>query len=180
MGPVRRDHDDVRRRATRPLADPGPRGADRSWRGYARTFFSAVTEQARAAGVKRRARAVPAAGRSPTLRSCEPWSREPPRSRSSRSTTAACSTRSIGHQLRGRSARVRRRSSRAALRSPCGTGCGTPRRPSREPQAGVLFIPYQAGQIAALRSTISAWMRLAIFEAMNRRRGRPAPVVRRG
>jgi type IV secretory pathway TraG/TraD family ATPase VirD4 len=36
---------------------------------------------------------------------------------------------------------------------------------------GVLFIPYQAGQIAALRSTISAWMRLAIFETMNREEG---------
>ena len=33
-------------------------------------------------------------------------------------------------------------------------------------RAGVLFMPYKAGQIAALRSTISAWMRLAIFEAM--------------
>jgi type IV secretory pathway TraG/TraD family ATPase VirD4 len=32
---------------------------------------------------------------------------------------------------------------------------------------GVLFIPYQAGQIAALRSQISAWMRLSIFEAMS-------------
>jgi type IV secretory pathway TraG/TraD family ATPase VirD4 len=32
---------------------------------------------------------------------------------------------------------------------------------------GVLFIPYKAGQIAALRSTISAWMRLAIFETMD-------------
>jgi len=32
---------------------------------------------------------------------------------------------------------------------------------------GVLFIPYKAGQIAALHSTISAWMRLAIFEAMD-------------
>jgi type IV secretory pathway TraG/TraD family ATPase VirD4 len=31
---------------------------------------------------------------------------------------------------------------------------------------GVLFIPYKAGQIAALSSTISAWMRLAIFESM--------------
>jgi type IV secretory pathway TraG/TraD family ATPase VirD4 len=29
-------------------------------------------------------------------------------------------------------------------------------------------MPYKAGQIAALRSTISAWMRLAIFEAMDR------------
>jgi type IV secretory pathway TraG/TraD family ATPase VirD4 len=32
---------------------------------------------------------------------------------------------------------------------------------------GMLFIPYRAGQIAALRSMIAAWMRLAIFEAMN-------------
>jgi len=32
---------------------------------------------------------------------------------------------------------------------------------------GVLFIPYRAGQIAALRSIIAAWLRLAIFEAMN-------------
>jgi type IV secretory pathway TraG/TraD family ATPase VirD4 len=36
---------------------------------------------------------------------------------------------------------------------------------------GVLFIPYKAGQIAALRSTISAWMRLAIFEAMSQPEG---------
>lgn len=32
---------------------------------------------------------------------------------------------------------------------------------------GVLFIPYRAGEVAALRSSVSAWMRLAIFEAMN-------------
>jgi type IV secretory pathway TraG/TraD family ATPase VirD4 len=32
---------------------------------------------------------------------------------------------------------------------------------------GVLFIPYKAGQIAALRSMIATWMRIAIFEAMN-------------
>jgi type IV secretory pathway TraG/TraD family ATPase VirD4 len=32
---------------------------------------------------------------------------------------------------------------------------------------GVLFIPYRAVQIAALRSVIAAWMRLAIFEAMS-------------
>jgi type IV secretory pathway TraG/TraD family ATPase VirD4 len=36
---------------------------------------------------------------------------------------------------------------------------------------GVLFIPYQAGQIPALRSIISAWMRLAIFETMSREEG---------
>jgi type IV secretory pathway TraG/TraD family ATPase VirD4 len=33
---------------------------------------------------------------------------------------------------------------------------------------GILFIPYRAGQIAALRSMIATWMHLAIFEAMSR------------
>jgi type IV secretory pathway TraG/TraD family ATPase VirD4 len=32
---------------------------------------------------------------------------------------------------------------------------------------GALFVPYRAGQIAALRSIIAAWIRLAIVEAMN-------------
>ncbi|MGH8143668.1 MAG: type IV secretion system DNA-binding domain-containing protein [Steroidobacteraceae bacterium] len=32
---------------------------------------------------------------------------------------------------------------------------------------GALFIPYRAGQVAALRSLIAAWIRLAIFEAMD-------------
>jgi type IV secretory pathway TraG/TraD family ATPase VirD4 len=34
-------------------------------------------------------------------------------------------------------------------------------------QPGLLFIPYRAGQIAALRSMIATWMYLAIFEALN-------------
>jgi type IV secretory pathway TraG/TraD family ATPase VirD4 len=33
--------------------------------------------------------------------------------------------------------------------------------------SGVLFIPYRAAQIAALRFMIATWMRLAIFEAMS-------------
>jgi len=32
---------------------------------------------------------------------------------------------------------------------------------------GVLFIPYQANQIAALRNMVAAWMRLALFQAMS-------------
>jgi type IV secretory pathway TraG/TraD family ATPase VirD4 len=43
------------------------------------------------------------------------------------------------------------------------------RRPSA---AGVLFMPYKAGQIAALKSMIATWMRLAIFEAMNAQENR--------
>jgi Type IV secretion-system coupling protein DNA-binding domain/EamA-like transporter family len=38
-------------------------------------------------------------------------------------------------------------------------------------RGGALFMPYTAGEIATLRSTISAWMRIAIFEAMNREEG---------
>jgi Type IV secretion-system coupling protein DNA-binding domain len=37
--------------------------------------------------------------------------------------------------------------------------------------SGVLFIPYQAGQIEALRTMIAAWMKLAIFETMSGREG---------
>lgn len=36
---------------------------------------------------------------------------------------------------------------------------------------GVLFVPYQAAQIAALRSVIAAWIRIAIVEAMSRPEG---------
>jgi type IV secretory pathway TraG/TraD family ATPase VirD4 len=38
-------------------------------------------------------------------------------------------------------------------------------------RGGVLFLPYKATEIAALRRLISAWMRLGIFEAMNREEG---------
>ena len=37
---------------------------------------------------------------------------------------------------------------------------------------GALFIPYKAGQIAAMRSMIATWMRLAIVEAMSQAEGR--------
>jgi type IV secretory pathway TraG/TraD family ATPase VirD4 len=37
---------------------------------------------------------------------------------------------------------------------------------------GAMFIPYKAGQIAAMRSMIATWMRLAIFEAMSQAEGR--------
>jgi type IV secretory pathway TraG/TraD family ATPase VirD4 len=38
-------------------------------------------------------------------------------------------------------------------------------------RSGSLFIPYKAGQIAALRSLIAAWIRLAIFEALSQEEG---------
>jgi type IV secretory pathway TraG/TraD family ATPase VirD4 len=36
---------------------------------------------------------------------------------------------------------------------------------------GLLFVPYRANQLAALRSMIAAWMRLAIFEVMSQAEG---------
>jgi Type IV secretion-system coupling protein DNA-binding domain len=36
---------------------------------------------------------------------------------------------------------------------------------------GVLFLPYHANEIASLRNTISTWMRLAIFETMSGQEG---------
>jgi type IV secretory pathway TraG/TraD family ATPase VirD4 len=39
-------------------------------------------------------------------------------------------------------------------------------------RSGLLFIPYKANQLAALRSMIAAWMRLAIFEALSQPEGR--------
>jgi type IV secretory pathway TraG/TraD family ATPase VirD4 len=38
-------------------------------------------------------------------------------------------------------------------------------------RSGLLFIPYKANQLAALKSMIAAWMRLAIFEALSQPEG---------
>jgi hypothetical protein len=42
-------------------------------------------------------------------------------------------------------------------------------------KSGVLFLRYKASEIAALRSMISAWMRIGIFEAMDRDEGDRRP-----
>ena len=86
------------------------------------------------------------------------------------------SIRSVTSSAVGALEYVARQQQRAAVGARSGCAAG----PSAHADAprGVLFLPYRAGQIAALRSSISAWMRLAIFEAMNRAGGRAAPVVR--
>ena len=137
---------------------PDHDGQDRSWRGYARTFFAAVTRQAREAGTAevgelfRLLVAADAAELRHLVRGtpAQPFLDEH-NSRmfdSIRSVTssAVAALEYVGSQnARGFSVREW-----VNQKSP-----------------GVLFIPYKAGQIAALRSTVSAWMRLAIFEAMD-------------
>ena len=137
---------------------PDHDGQDRSWRGYARTFFTAVVRQARSAGVgdmEELFRLLVVADNAelrgllrgtPAQPFLEEHNSRMFDSIRSVTTSAVGALEHVGQQ-RGPGFSVR----------------GW----VQEKSPGVLFIPYKAGQIAALRSTISAWMRLAIFETMD-------------
>ena len=136
---------------------PDQQGADRSWRGYARTLFSAVTAQARAAGVTDVAQlydllVVADASELKVLvggTPAQPFFDE-------HNARMLDSIRSVASSAVGALQYVaQQRAPSLAVRQWVREG------------EGVLFIPYRAGQIAALRSSISAWMRLAIFESLH-------------
>ncbi|HXA91994.1 MAG TPA: type IV secretion system DNA-binding domain-containing protein, partial [Steroidobacteraceae bacterium] len=139
---------------------PDHEGSDRSWRGYARTFLGAVTRQAHEAGVTDTAelyRLMMVADRT-ELRAlvkgtpAQPFLEE-------HNSKMFDSIRSVTSAAIGPLEYIaRQRGSAFSVRSWVA-----------DDRRGVLFMPYSAGQIAALRSTISAWMRLAIFEAMDPR-----------
>jgi type IV secretory pathway TraG/TraD family ATPase VirD4 len=143
---------------------PDHGGPDRSWRGYARTFFTAITRQAHEAGVSEigelyRLLVVADAGELRSLvrgTPAQPFLEED-------NSRMFDSIRSVTSSAVGALDYI------AQQRAP---GFSV-RTWVSEDTPGVLFIPYKAGQIAALRSTISAWMRLAIFETMDR--GGPNP-----
>jgi len=144
---------------------PDHEGADRSWRGYARTFFSAVASQAHAAGSKEvgelyRLLVVAGTSELKTLVAgtpAQPFLEEHNgRMFDSIRSVTSSAVSSLEYVSRQSSASL---SVRGWIGDPQG------------PASGVLFLPYRAGEVAALRSTISAWMRLAIFEAMNREEG---------
>ena len=140
---------------------PDHEGSERSWRAYGRTFFTAVVKQTREAGttdVNELYRVLVTAGTHEIKTLVEGTPAQPfldddniKMFDSIRSVTSSAveSLEYIGKQA-GASLSVRNWVNNGK---------------------GVLFIPYRAGQIAALRSTISAWMRLAIFETMNREEG---------
>ncbi|MBS0579546.1 MAG: type IV secretion system DNA-binding domain-containing protein [Proteobacteria bacterium] len=142
---------------------PDHEGSDRSWRGYARTFFSAVTAQAHAAGsrdVRELYRLLVVAG-TPELRTlvggtpAQPFLEE-------HNGRMFDSIRSVTASAVGALDYVSRQTS---------TPLSVRQWVADQDRHGVLFIPYRAGQVAALRSTISAWMRLAIFEALQKEEG---------
>jgi hypothetical protein len=150
---------------------PDHEGSDRSWRGYARTFFSAVTAQAHSAGSREvgelyRLLVVAGTNELRTLVAgtpAQPFLEEHNgRMFDSIRSVTSSAVSALEYVSRQRSAALSVRDwVRGVSASP-----GTPA--SMDRPSGVLFMPYRAGQIPALRSVISAWMRLAIFEAMNR------------
>jgi hypothetical protein len=143
---------------------PDQEGADRSWRGYARTLLTAVLHQSWAAGVRDvaelyRLLVTADAAELRTLTRgtpAQPFLHED-------NTRMFDSMRSVMSTAVGALEYV------AAQRAPALSVRQWVREDGE--RAGVLFIPYRAGQIAALRSAVSAWMRLAIFEAMDKPEG---------
>jgi type IV secretory pathway TraG/TraD family ATPase VirD4 len=138
---------------------PDHDGQDRSWRAYARTFFTAVTRQAHAAGIDdvgELYRLLVTAD-SAELRvlvqgtPAQPFLDE-------HNSRMFDSIRSVTSSAVGALSHVSKQTS---------PGFSVREWVSKE-SPGVLFMPYKAGQIAALHSTISAWMRLAIYETMDR------------
>jgi hypothetical protein len=161
-------HDeDVDQLARSLIPDTGD--SDHTWTEHARTFFIAVTRQALRAGLKDDALLHKLLTKAPVeeLRellngtSAGPLL-EPGNDRMFGSVrgTVITAVRVLEYTTRQQAPAF---SVRNWVRSGAPTSAGG--------KGGALFLPYRAGQIAALRSIISAWMRIAIFEAMDRREG---------
>ncbi len=139
---------------------PDPESGDRAWHGYGRTLLTAMMRQAHAAGVRDVGELHRLVSMAPIseLRTlvegtpAQPFLEE-------HNIRMFDSIRSVASSAVGSLEHVANQ--QGALFSIREWVARTP--PER---GGVLFIPYRANQIAALRTTVSAWMRLAIFEAM--------------
>ena len=166
LGEIKSDYD-IEQIARSLIPDSGD--PDRSWCEYARTFFCAVVQQAIAAEITEDSEVERLITQAPDeeLRALLSKTSAGPLLATGSEKMLGC-VRSITNSAiralkyitrqQGMPFSVRAWVSQGAARSAGGSG-------------GVLFIPYKAGEIAALRSIISAWMRIAIFEAMNRGEG---------
>jgi hypothetical protein len=175
---------DVDQLARSLLPDQG--GPDRSWINYARTFFSSVTRQAHEAGVTdiRELYRLLVVADAKELRGllagtpAQPFLEEHNgRMFDSIRSVTSSAVGSLDYIAQQTTAPlsirqwVREGHAASSQGRPTDTGGQFSAPTHATPKGGVLFIPYKAGQIAALRSTISAWMRLAIFEAMSQPEG---------
>ena len=137
---------------------PDRPGADPVWSGYARTFFGAVTRQSHEAGIRDAGelyRLIISADNAEIKAlvggtAAQPFLNE-------HNARFFDSIRSVTTDA------VQALQFVAEQKSPP----MSVRHWVQEERPGVLFMPYKAGQIASLKSVISAWMRLAIFEKMD-------------
>jgi type IV secretory pathway TraG/TraD family ATPase VirD4 len=132
-------------------------GADTTWTNYARTYFSAVTRQAQASGITD-------IGELYRLLTSAP--KEEIRMLVA-GTPAAPFLEEGSDKLFGgvRSTTADHVKSLDYIRGQTGTAFSV--REWVRSGRGVLFLPYQADQIPALRAIISTWMRLAISQTMS-------------
>ena len=140
---------------------PEGAGSDRVWRTYAQTFFAAVLRQTHTLGVRDTAELVRLLTSASTeeLRillegtSAQPFVEEG-------NQRMFGSIRSVTSNAVAPLGYIQRQTSDLfSIRDWIANG------------KGVLFLPYQADQIAALRSVISTWMRTAIFQTMSQGEG---------
>jgi hypothetical protein len=160
LGEINNDQD-VDQLARSLIPDNGD--PDRTWSEHARAFFIAVTQQALALGVKDDAELYRLLTKAPVKElkillagtSAGPLLEDGnERMFGSVRATASSAVRALNYTTRQQapSFSVRNWVKNGAATHGGGTG-------------GALFIPYRAGEIAALRSIISAWIRIAIFGA---------------
>jgi hypothetical protein len=163
FGEITNDYD-VEQLARSLIPDKG--GSDQIWTEYARTFFSALIQQAIKSDTRDVAElyrlltgAVPVAELRLLLPGTPAWpfleegnERMLGSVRSVLSSAVSALQYTIRQQATPLS--VRQWVRHGAARHAGGRG-------------GVLFFPYKAGEIAALGSVLSTWMRLGIFEAMD-------------
>lgn len=133
------------------------RGSDPTWTNFARTLFCAVTSQAQIAGVRdvgELYRLLVAAPKAELLALVAGTPAAPFLEEGSDKlfqgarSTVTVAVRSLDF--------VRRQ-----------TGASVSVREWIKAGRGVLFLPYQADQISAMKTIISIWMRLAIFQALS-------------
>jgi type IV secretory pathway TraG/TraD family ATPase VirD4 len=154
FGEVRRPYD--AEQLVRSLL-PDPEAGDSTWCGYARTLLTAVIRQAHLAGVREPGELYRLIVIAPVseLRSlvagtpAQPFFEE-------HNVRMLDSIRSVASSAAASFEHI------AAQQGPAFSVRDWVGRQGN----GVLFMPYRADQIAALRSTVSAWMRIAIFETM--------------
>jgi type IV secretory pathway TraG/TraD family ATPase VirD4 len=137
---------------------PDYEGSDRSWRGYARTFLTAVLRQLHRVNEHDIAKLYYLLVMAP-----------PEELRDLLESTPAAPFLGKDNGKYFDSVRSVAMAHLAALEHVARQESGdlvSVRKWIREGR-GVLFLPYKAGEIAALRQIVSTWMRLAIFETMN-------------